>query len=105
MTVKSVQPYKKPQNGVNASFRYTYWPPVLGNAEASSPNDSAAQSVRSPPMTQTSTKLPGPKCDSRAIPAIRAGATKMPLPIIDPIMIMVASINRSCLDLEGVSDT
>ena len=48
-------------------------------------------------MIQTSTKLPDPKRESAAIPAIRAGATKMPLPIIDPMMIMVASSNPSRL--------
>src|SRR6266404_5679582 len=85
MTVNSVQPYRKPQNGVKASLRYTYCPPVLGNDEASSPNERAAQSVSSPPTIQTRTKLPAPKWDSTAMPAIKAGARKMPLPIIDPM--------------------
>jgi hypothetical protein len=30
------------------------------------------------------------------MPAISAGARKMPLPIIDPMMIMVASSSRKC---------
>ena len=47
-------------------------------------------------MIQTSTKLPAPSRDSMAILAINPGARKMPLPIIDPMMIIVASssLNR-----------
>ena len=39
------------------------------------------------------------------IAAIRDGARKMPLPIIEPMMIIVASISRSSLRRGGVWDT
>src|SRR5215469_13955944 len=47
MTVNSVQPYRKPRMGENASPRYTYMPPAFGIIAASSPYDTAAARVNS----------------------------------------------------------
>src|SRR3982751_4113957 len=44
-------PHKKPASGENASRRNTYMPPVSGNAEASSAQTSAPNSVSTPQST------------------------------------------------------
>src|SRR4030095_3473017 len=80
MTRKSVQPYRNPHSGENASRRYTYWPPAFGIIAASSPYESAAVSVSNPVTIQTTSNHPGE-------PTWRAmidETMKIPEPITEP---------------------
>src|SRR5438874_170421 len=93
MTRKSVQPYRNPHSGENASRRYTYWPPAFGIIAASSPYESAAVSVSNPVTIQTTSNHPGD-------PTWRAmidETMKIPEPIIDPATSMVESNKPSPL--------
>src|SRR5580704_8287268 len=87
ITRNSVQPYKNPHSGENASRRYTYCPPACGKSAASSPYDSAAAIVRQPLKIHVSSSPPAdPVCR-----AMSAATMKIPDPIIEPTTIIVAS--------------
>src|SRR4029077_14924644 len=93
MTRNSVQPYRKPHSGENASRRYTYWPPAFGIIAASSPYESAAVSVSNPVTMHTTSNHPGD-------PTWRAmidDTMKIPEPIIEPATSMVESNKPSPL--------
>ena len=53
------QPHRNPASGENESRRNTYTPPVCGNADASSAQTNAPNSVSTPHTTQTSMIWPG----------------------------------------------
>src|SRR5580693_2775153 len=66
-----------------------YCPPACGNIAASSPYESAADTVSSPVKTQVSSKPPGePVCREMS-----AATMNIPEPIIDPTTIIVPSNN------------
>src|SRR4051794_25873666 len=87
MTRKNVQPYRKPHKGPYASRRKTYWPPALGVIAASSAQERAPAIVKKPPKTQRPISSPG--CGT--FWAMIDGAMKMPEPIIEPTISVVAS--------------
>src|ERR1043166_3825499 len=93
MTRNSVQPYRNPHSGENASRRYTYWPPAFGIIAASSPYDSAAVSVSNPVTIQTTSNQPG----EPTWRAMMDETIKIPEPIIEPATSIVESNNPNPL--------
>ena len=98
MTRNSVQPYRNPHSGENASRRYTYCPPARGIIAASSPYESAAASVNAPVTIQAMSSQPG--LPTRR--AMSAETMKMPEPIMDPTTTIVES-NRPRPRVNSVS--
>src|SRR5258706_11108772 len=80
------QPHKKPAAGWKLSFRKTYTPPVRGNADASSAQMSAPNSVSTPANSQTS-KIPETLGTRRVI---SDGWTNIEAPMMIPTTIAVA---------------
>ena len=85
------QPQRKPSAGEYASRRNTYTPPVCGNADASSAQTSAPNSVSTPAASQTS-RMPDTDGICRVI---SDGCTKIDAPMMVPTTIAVACVSPS----------